>query len=458
MRTLALILVAFCFYSCSRDNSTDEPILKLSEPTRIMTLDVANSGNASDIELSFNRPTFREPLEEYRVYIVKSEHADAFDESMALQVDNANYVVLDTESTGEKITFGPETKDVDGDAVVEGVNYSLFVLAKATTDSGLEDELSVPSQVMLTQTSAVRELTIKGVTDAADGFITVDDNDNVYLAGRHEDVIYHITPDGTISEFATIEKPAGMDFDNEGNLYVVSGSPLLPGFLQEPQPSSILKITPEGRKEEFAMYKEYLKGLVFDGSSNFYACSCSDNNILKIDMNGNVTVLAHIPNFSDVIGEDVSICPFSIDIDKSGNLYVIGETWDFESSRFRLYKISPSGSLSTLTPLIGEQIFDIHGGLVVHDNVIYVSHRRQGKIYNYSFSGVESVFAGAGGGDDGQKNGSLTEAAFSSPGALAFNNDGSRMYIVEAKGVQPPGLIGRIEPIDIIVRVVSLVE
>ena len=229
--------------------------------------------------------------------MVRSEDAEAFDLQMALGISIENYTSLSSYVTGQKIGFTESLTDVNGDLISEEISYVLFILTRVTEDAGVEGILSTASKPMvLEKKTTVRDFIKEPILDKAYADMIVDAEGNIYQSGRDENRIHLITPAGEVQTFVSIDSPTGLDFDNNGNLYVASAD------------GSIKKITPDGSQSEFTKVEPGLEGIVFDGSSNFYVCNCTTGSILRVDVDGNASTLWQDDGFS---------CPISIDFSGS---------------------------------------------------------------------------------------------------------------------------------------------
>ncbi len=93
--------------------------------------------------------------------------------------------------------------------------------------------------------------------------------------------------DGSQIQFASsLSAPAGLEFDDAGNLYVVeSGS------------NKITKFTPEGARSEFSKSSLFngISEITYDSEKScFYGVNWLDGLVMKIDMEGNATSLAQL--------------------------------------------------------------------------------------------------------------------------------------------------------------------
>lgn len=110
--------------------------------------------------------------------------------------------------------------------------------------------------------------------------LAVDDNGNVYLAGTDDGIIYKITPDGTMSEFAAVDGLSGaMKFGPGGALYVC---------LQWADPTKIVKVTSDGATVEDVVEVADPIGLDWDADGNMYIVS-NWWGIFKLDAAGNLS-------------------------------------------------------------------------------------------------------------------------------------------------------------------------
>jgi sugar lactone lactonase YvrE len=151
------------------------------------------------------------------------------------------------------------------------------------------------------------------------GGLAFDGHENLFAAdqfGRVE----KIAPDGTATVFATgLGSAQGLAFDAAGNLYVSSGSI-----------GTIYKITQVGTVSNFVTGLSDPLGLAFDTTGNLYVADPGTGLIDKIAADGLATPFA-----SGVSGA------FGIAFDTGGNLYVANRIIH------GIQKVSPTGTVST---------------------------------------------------------------------------------------------------------------
>jgi len=183
---------------------------------------------------------------------------------------------------------------------------------------------------------------------SASADISVDTDGILYIAniGDVIDVnnfngtmLYKVTLDGEVTEFVSgLSGPTGNDFDSNGNLYQANFSA-----------NTISKITPDGTVSTFATTNIFAAvGVTVDNLDNVYSTRCPQEagGIWKTSPAGVTTTFV-----TDILFQ----CPFGLAIDNEGNLY----TADFNTGD--IIKISPGGVVSVLATLPGGGAFMIFG-------------------------------------------------------------------------------------------------
>jgi len=129
--------------------------------------------------------------------------------------------------------------------------------------------------------------------------------DIIYASDPTEGGIWKFSPSGAgtlVDSYGQgIVQSGGLALDNSGNLFVADW-----------QSNQIQKITPNGTVTQFATGLNAPQGLAFDGSGNFYAANLGNSTISKITSTGTVT------QFASGGGLDA---PYGLAFDSHGNLY-----------------------------------------------------------------------------------------------------------------------------------------
>ncbi|MCR9173797.1 MAG: T9SS type A sorting domain-containing protein [bacterium] len=134
-----------------------------SQATAISGLDVANSSNETDLEFSFDAAVDETTISEYRVIIVKSALVGTFDITAAEALPMANYTAV-TPNGGPTYTQVLTTGaiDSDGDAIVIGQAYRIYVLNVADGTNATINSLSVAAADVTLNTPTYGATTIVG--------------------------------------------------------------------------------------------------------------------------------------------------------------------------------------------------------------------------------------------------------------------------------------------------------
>lgn len=400
---------------------------KVSEAKEVKLLDIANAGNANDIEVLFSLTSI-DNIEEIRVFIVKEDQSVNFDLSLAESIESGRYSITNLEDTRTRLSG--EDQDTNGDQIVEGVSYVTFIMTLAGVTSGLTNGLSsISSPLTLDQVSAVSTLTSD--ISGGSGGMDVDANGNIYMADFGATLssapgtkVFKITPEGEVSIFADgLVGASGNDFDANGNLIQANiGS------------GTVSQITPDGSVTTITTGFSQPVGVTVDENGDFFVCNCASNSISKVSDNGNTV--------STFVSSALMNCPNGIDMDNEGNLYVAS----FSSNN--LVKINPNGEASVLTTLPSTN----NGHLLINGNFIYVISRGLHQIHRVPLDGsTVDLFAGSG--TRGIMNGGLLEAGFSFPNDLAFSPDGKKMYINDVNAGNDTNTLS-----PVVIRVIDIVE
>ncbi len=222
---------------------------------------------------------------------------------------------------------------------------------------------------------------------------------------------------GTSAEF---NFPTVMRFDSKDNLFVT-----------ERENWAIRKITPEGVVTTFFKGDSRFfrfNGMVIDANDNIFA-STIDGQIFKFSKNGNRTVVAGFAEtgYKDGTGTEARFNFITgLALDKEGNLFVA----DLSNSRIR--KVTQGGVTTTVA---GDGTRDFREGtgveaavggpwdiVVGHDGDFLVTSFYTSRVFKVSAPGVVKAFVG---GEDGLKDGTGTEARFSSPYSMTVDRFGN---------------------------------
>jgi sugar lactone lactonase YvrE len=218
--------------------------------------------------------------------------------------------------------------------------------------------------------------------------LTVDANDNVYVADAGNNMIRKITSAGMVSTFAGVSdtttfttappslivNPTGVVIDGAGNVYVAN---YLANNILLINPAGTVSIlagsntgTPGSANGPVGSATFYLpNSIALDAQHNLYISDGVNNLIRKITPGGLVSTFAGsgAAGALDSVGTAASFNgPAGLAVDPSGNVYVA------DSNNDLIRKITPAGVVSTIAG----------NGLAGAKNGIAVAHRNRRIIHN----------------------------------------------------------------------------
>ncbi|RMF27294.1 MAG: MBL fold metallo-hydrolase [Bacteroidetes bacterium] len=141
----ALLTVGAC-------NEDDEPTpaqpREAGTVSALSVADVGDAGNGSDLQVTFNPAADESRVAAYRILVVKSVAAPAFDLHAAEAVPPENYTELSPTGAPQTRTLAPDARDTDGDPIANGVPLRVFVLSLADGINATENSLTGPSSAV----------------------------------------------------------------------------------------------------------------------------------------------------------------------------------------------------------------------------------------------------------------------------------------------------------------------
>ena len=407
---LQLLLLSL-FFSCEKENEMVSEDPKTNPDVFAVSirsvLDIANNGGASDVAIHFNTPTTRGSISAYEVAILKSNLASSFTTTMMVALPENRKLLVNSMDQLVVIRLPEDMPDTDGDPVVEGATYHINILSKYT-DLGNEGSVMVSSAPfsLMPYVSGVQTISVQfASTDGLDG-LAIDSEGNLYVSnygvfpngGGTGSEIYKITPEGTKSTFATgLNVPSGIVIDGEDNLFVSNGN-------------SIHKISSSGEITRYASYGGGFADLVIDANENIYSGGYSHSNILKIDPDGKVQIIANDPDLKGTVG-----LAYHEDTDA---LYA----GNFDTGKiFRISLQTQEVDLMAQTAGVG-YLTEMNGAL-------YATIFRGHQIARIDFNGTVTILSGQS--IPGQEDGSLEQATFSNPNGIVADAMNTTLYVAD---------------------------
>ncbi len=136
----------------------------------IMAFDIGDNGDASDLQVTFDKAPDESRVKWYDIYVVKSANAGSFDKNAAYAAQDFSRAY----KTGSNINYVLPwyERDTDGDNIHMGQPYKVFVLSVADGSYATIDTLSGPSnEIILTTNSpdSVKNIMPSDVANYFDG-------------------------------------------------------------------------------------------------------------------------------------------------------------------------------------------------------------------------------------------------------------------------------------------------
>ncbi|MDC0257706.1 T9SS type A sorting domain-containing protein [Crocinitomicaceae bacterium] len=301
-----------------------------SQATAISGLDVANSSNETDLEFSFDAAVDETTISEYRVIIVKSALVGTFDITAAEALPMANYTAV-TPNGGPTYTQVLTTGaiDSDGDAIVIGQAYRIYVLNVADGTNATINSLSV----------ATADVTLNTPTLAATGISGSDIGDN----GNATDLQADFT--AASSEFGILEYRVMAVKSSVAGSFDLAAAQAVPATAYEVQ-------TPNGGPYSFAFNAATTDSdgdaIILGVPYTLFVMSAADGTSANIDS----LAFAATDVKLEVITTPVSGAAIvGSDIDDNGNGLDLQVDFDAASSEFgilayRVIAVKPSSAIN----------------------------------------------------------------------------------------------------------------
>lgn len=404
--------------SCDGESPTEDPVLNISEYQARVTAvnDVANNGDASDIQIEFSAGQLRESIQEYRLIMVKNAALADVDLESAKTLDANRYTTVVGGAIVYEEKLSSAQQDFNGGAVEEGESYTLFVLSVGDFNGETVYALSDASEDVEVIIKAETSTLVSG-TQANDA-VSVDADGNLYVSNYGVwdqskgqgtgNKILKITPDGQVSEFVTgLLSPVGNSIDQEGNFYVNDDNDFARG--------NLLKIAPDGTRTTIATIKGYPAGLLIGTDGNFYVSNYNRGVVSKVTPEGTVTEFATDARLSGGVG---------IVYGNDGNI-IVG---NFDNGD--VLSINPNGEVTLIGKIpVGGQ-GSVIGYLTFFEGNVYATNGGARKIYKMSLAGEVVEFAGSG--ENESEDGELASASFSGPNGISVDKNKRVLYVSES--------------------------
>ncbi|WP_167434150.1 copper amine oxidase N-terminal domain-containing protein [Paenibacillus silvae] len=135
--------------------------------SNLSVADIGDNGNGSDLRVTFTRASDESNISHYRVFVVPASYAGSF----GLNAANSSNYYTQVNKTGGNLTVSLQsgTRDTNGNLIVNGLAYRVFVLSVNNNGNWSQNALSSYSaQITLTQNATVPVPTNVAAADVGD--------------------------------------------------------------------------------------------------------------------------------------------------------------------------------------------------------------------------------------------------------------------------------------------------
>lgn len=250
--------------------------------------------------------------------------------------------------------------------------------------------------------------------------MTVDRENNLIIADQGNSAVRKIDTNGKVSTLlqrgdAGLEKPSGLSFDHNGNLYILNYN------FSNFHDGSIILLSNQGVSRALLTLPntDVFSSIAVDSAQNIYLGGRSV--IKKISPQGAITTFMELSNLSpsDPAQSESS---HVLAIDQNDNLYL-----DIAAT---VLKISPNGDISKIVK--SAYVTDgILGISIDAKNNLYLADRVLTSVMKMDQAGTMSLYAGSPASlDNRSTDGKAEKARFNQPGSLTSDANGN-LYLID---------------------------
>ncbi|MCH8904420.1 MAG: hypothetical protein IIA45_10955 [Bacteroidetes bacterium] len=126
--------------------------------SNVVATDVANNNDPSDMQVAFDKASDENKVDSYRIFVIKSSDTTGFTLSLANGLPLTQYTHVPKTGSDLQANLNQLVTDKDGDAIVNGVPYKVYVLTVADGVNAGKNALSIISnEITLENTSSIED-------------------------------------------------------------------------------------------------------------------------------------------------------------------------------------------------------------------------------------------------------------------------------------------------------------
>ncbi len=252
----------------------------------------------------------------------------------------------------------------------------------------------------------------------ASGGLAVSLNGDIFVADYGEQTtiangvnVYRVNSDGEVSIFATnIKGASGNAVDKSGVLYQSS-------YID----NKVYRINTDGEATVFAEGEQLSGpvGIQFDSEGSMYVANCNSNSIIK-KIGDNLVNFVRSSDFA---------CPAGLAFDENDNLYVT------QYANGDIHRIDVNGNITLLasSPSGHTKTNGGNGHITYGNGKLYFVSGATHQVFSLSLSGELSIVAGSG--KQGRTDGIASSAEFSLPNGIDISSDGKFLFVNDSQTV-----------------------
>ena len=308
--------------------------------------------------------------------------------------------------------------------------------------------------------------------------VTVDAEDNVYIADSYNGVIRRVDASGAITTIAgsgrvfgfgvmedeedvgddgpateaRLDFPTALAVDAAGTIYIADrGHDRVRRVDAEGTITTLAGTGEAGFSGDGGAAAEAQlsgpSGLALDDAGNLYVADASNNRVRRIDLaTGTIATVAGAMDDGEEAPASAQIAaPRGVALDADGNLYIA----DTGNHQVRLLDadgttmaVAGAPGLGDGEPAIAARLFVPRGITIDTDGTLYITDTGHNRVRKIDTEGIITTFAGTGEQGDGGDGGAAVEAQLNRPGGLTIGPDG-HVYIADSFN----NLVRKVDPV-----------